>query len=283
MELTVHGCPAYCYTGGKPFDPALSAFVLVHGAHNDHSVWTAQARALAAHGHAVLAPDLPGHGRSAGPALGTVEAMADWLLALLDAAATPGAPGAPGRPGALLAGHSMGALIALEAAQRAPRAVAGLALLGATYPMRVSDALLETARRDEAAAIEMVAAWSHADWLPGPSLAEAGTSTLNTARRLMQRMSARNPAGLLYQDFNACSAYANGMAAAAAIACPTLFVLGNKDMMTPPRSAALLTGAIAHAAKVSVDAGHAMMAEAPDAVLDALLGLARTVQRSRAA
>ncbi|WP_313169488.1 alpha/beta fold hydrolase [Massilia oculi] len=266
MLLDVQGQQAYCYTGGKAFDPGLPAVVLIHGAQNDHSVWALQSRALAHRGYAVLAPDLPGHGRSGGPPLSTVEAMAAWVLALLDAA---------GAGRALLAGHSMGSLIALEAAHLAPQRVSGLALLGATYPMRVSDALLEAARTEENAAIEMVAAWSHASWLPGPSTAGPGASVINTARRLMQRMAARGAPQLLLTDFAACNAYANGEAAAASVACPTLFVQGKKDMMTPPRSAQLLTGRIEHARVIGVDAGHAMMSEAPDAVLDALLRFAR--------
>lgn len=269
MRLTVDAHEVYCYTGGKTFDPGLPVILLLHGAQNDHSVWALQSRALAHRGLAVLAPDLPGHGRSQGAPLETVEAMADWALSVLDAA---------GVERALLAGHSMGALIALEAAHRAPARARGLALLGATFPMQVSDTLLEAARNAPDAAIEMVASWSHAAWLPGPSTAGPGTSVLNTARRLMQRMAARGADGLFHTDFAACNGYANGALAAAAVACPTLFVQGRRDMMTPPRSAQALTAAIAHGRIVGVDAGHAMMSEAPEAVLDALLALAREAQ-----
>jgi pimeloyl-ACP methyl ester carboxylesterase len=268
MQLDINGASAYVYTGGKTFDPLLPAIVFIHGAQNDHSVWALQSRYLAHHGHAVLALDLPGHGRSAGPALTSVEAMADWVLAVL---------GAAGVRRALLAGHSMGSLIALEASQRAPGTVAGLALLGTTYPMRVSDALLEAARSDEGAAIDMVNLWSHSSIAHKPSFPGPGFSVMGGARRLMQRMSARNPAQLFHTDFAACNSYANGEAAARAVACPTLFVLGNKDVMTPPRSTKLLTAAIGHGKIVSVEAGHQMMAEAPDAVLDALAAFAASI------
>lgn len=268
MEWIIDGKRTYAYTGGKEFDPTLPAIVFLHGAQNDHSVWALQSRYLAHHGYAVLAPDLPGHGRSAGPALASVEAMADWVLALIQAAGV-------GR--ALLCGHSMGSLIALEASSRAPDLVAGLALLGSTYPMKVSDALLTAARDDEPAAIDMVNAWSHSSIAHKPSCPGPGFSVLGGARRLMQRMSARNPDGLFYTDFTACNSYANGEAAAGAVRCPTLFVQGRKDMMTPPRSTKLLTGAIKHGRIVSVDAGHQMMAEAPDAVLDALAGFAAAI------
>jgi pimeloyl-ACP methyl ester carboxylesterase len=265
----VQGKAAYCYTGGKPFDPALPAAVFIHGAQNDHSVWALQSRYFAHHGFGVLALDLPGHGRSAGPALSSVEAMADWLLALLAAA---------GAGPAILIGHSMGSLIALEASHRAPGQVRGLALLGTTFPMKVSDALLETARTDEARAIDMVNIWQHSSIAQKPSCPAPGFSVMGGARRLMQRMAQLNPEQLFHTDFAACNAYANGQAAAEAAACPTLFVLGAKDMMTPPRSAKLLTGAIPHGRVVTVDAGHAMMAEQPDAVLDALYSFATGIK-----
>jgi pimeloyl-ACP methyl ester carboxylesterase len=266
--VDVHGKEAYCYTGGKPFDPALPALVFIHGAQNDHSVWALQTRYFAHHGYAVLALDLPGHGRSAGPALRSVEEMADWLLALLDAA---------GLRGALLVGHSMGSLVALEASHRAPDRVRALALLGSTYPMKVSDALLDASRSDEQSAIDMVNIWSHSVLSPKPSCPAPGFYVMGGARRLMQRMSQRNPEQLFYTDFSACNAYANGQAAAEAVRCPVLFIFGSKDMMTPARSTRLLTTAIGHARVVQVDAGHSMLAEQPDAVLDALAGFAGTI------
>lgn len=234
--------------------------VLLHGALNDHTVWAPIVPGLAARGWQVLAPDLPGHGATPGPALASVEDMADWVLARLDGA---------GIASALLAGHSMGSLVALEAAHRAPRRVAGLALLGSTWPMAVSDALLRTAREDEAAAIEMVAQWSHAD---GSSAAADAT------RALMRRLAQAAPgAGLLHTDLQACNTYANGAAAAAAVHCPALFVQGSQDRMTPPRKAKTLTDALPHGRIVTVDAGHALMAEQSDAVLAALAAFAGEV------
>ena len=104
---------------------------------HDHSGWTLLARWCAHHGHSVLALNQPGHGRSDGPPLPSVEALADWTLALMTAA---------GVQQATLVGHSMGTLIALEAAARAPQRITRLVLLGTAYPMKVSDALLSTAR-----------------------------------------------------------------------------------------------------------------------------------------
>lgn len=251
MILDVHAWPVHADTAGHTFRAGLPTSVFIHGALNDHSVWNRQSGALARRGSNVLAVDLPGHGRSGGPALETVEAMADWLVAVLDAA---------GVQEASLIGHSMGSLIALEASLRAPHRVKALALLGAAWPMKVSDALLASARDNEAAAIDTVAQWSHSPESPA----------LDESARLMRRMAGRN---LLYTDLTACKGYANGEAAAQAVRCPALLVVGAQDRMTPPKSTRLLTTTIAHATVMQVEAGHQMMAEQPEAVLEALLQL----------
>lgn len=266
MIIEVQGEPAYIDNAGRPPDPALPTIVLIHGALNDHTVWDAVATPLAASGCNVLAVDLPGHGRSGGSALTTIEAMADWLLAFHDAAAIPSA---------LLAGHSMGSLIALKCAARAPVRVRGLALLGTTWPMRVSDALLTAALDDEDTAIDMVSQWSHAD-------TEAGAAAIDATRSLMRRVADQGPAHLLHTDLNACNAYADGAAAAATIACPTLFVLGTQDWMTPARKARTAALAIAHARIMDVATGHAMLAEQPEAVTAALCAFAHLVTASTA-
>jgi pimeloyl-ACP methyl ester carboxylesterase len=169
----------------------------------------------------------------------------------------------------------MGSLVALEASQRAPQRVRALALLGTTYPMKVSDALLETSRSDEQSAIDMVNIFSHSSMAQKPSCPAPGFYVMGGAQRLMQRMSQLNPEHLFHTDFSACNDYANGQAAAEAVRCPVLFIFGARDMMTPPRSTRPLTTAIAHGRVVQVDAGHSMMAEQPDAVLDALAAFAR--------
>ena len=107
----------------------------IHGAENDHSVWGLQSRWFAHHGFSVLAVDLPGHGRSEGALLPSVEAQADWLVSLLDAA---------GVKAAALVGHSMGSLISLEAASRFPERVAKIALVGSAVPMPVPSVITIT-------------------------------------------------------------------------------------------------------------------------------------------
>jgi pimeloyl-ACP methyl ester carboxylesterase len=257
------GTAAYAYTGGKAFDARLATVVFVHGALHDHSVWTLAARWFAHHGHAVLAIDLPGHGRSDGPARESIEAMADWLLAMLDAA---------GVAAASLVGHSMGSLVALEAAARAPARARHLVLVGTASPMVVAPALLETAANDPRAAIESVNAWSHSTNAAKPSHPGPGSWLHGGNIALMRRMQAADPAGNLFlTDFRACNAYRGALDAAARVACPATIVVGRRDQMTMPKDAAALASALG-TTPVAIDAGHALMTEAPDGLLKALRG-----------
>jgi len=263
MILDVNGHAAYCYTGGKAFDPAQPTLVFVHGVLNDHSVWTLQSRYLAHHGWNVLAVDLPGHGRSAGAPPASVEAAADWLLALLDAAQLASAT---------LIGHSFGSLISLEAAARAPERVRQLALLGTASPMKVSPALLASSLDTPLQAIDMVNRFSHALMAPPPSSFGPGTWVAGSARALMRRVLAGNTAvNVFHAGFKACDSYRGGEQAMARFEGPTLFVAGLRDQMTPPSAAQPLVGRARHGRLVTIDAGHDLMAEAPDAVLAALL------------
>lgn len=261
MKLIVDGREAYAYTGGKPFDPALPCVVFVHGALNDHSVWTLLARWCAHHGFAVLAPDLPGHMRSAGPALDSIERMADWLLALLDAA---------GVAQAALAGHSMGSLVALQAAAQAPQRATRLLMLGSCVPMPVPQALLDLSLADPQAAIERVTMFSFSTLAAKPSYPGPGVWLRGSARALMQQVLAhQGDARLFHTDFSACSSYAGGLDAADRVTCSAHLVLAEQDQMTLPRSAADVAQHL-KAQVHRVPGGHQLMAEQPEAVLAAL-------------
>jgi len=261
MKLVVNARAAYAYTGGKPFDATLPCVVFVHGAVSDHSVWTLLARWFAHHGWGVLAVDLPGHMRSEGPALASIEEMADWTLAVLDAA---------GVEHAALVGQSMGSLVALEAAARAPQRATHLAMLGTCFPMPVPAALLELSLRDVNAAIERVIVYSFSTLAAKPSYPGPGFWLRGAARGLMRQVLAHqgNPA-LFHNDFAACDRYAGGSGAAARVRCASTLVLGARDQMTQPRAAVSLAKAL-DAAVHELSCGHFLMQESPDAVLRTL-------------
>ena len=261
MKLLVDGREAYAYTGGKPFDPALPCVVFVHGALHDHSCWTLLARWCAHHGWSVLAVDLPAHGGSEGPPQSDVEALAVWLLALLDAA---------GVAKAALVGHSMGSLIALQAAGRAPERATHLVMMGTAYPMQVSAALLSTAQADPLRAIDMVTAWSFSSTAAKPSFPGPGMWLHGSNRALMRRMQAGcRDLNLFHHEFSMCDRYRGGAAAATRVSCPVHFVLAESDQMTVPKAAREIAAAL-QARVHGVPAGHNLMTEAPEATLAAL-------------
>ncbi len=266
MKISVANNETYVYTGGKTAEAGQPAIVFIHGAQQDHSCWVPQSRWFAHHGYAVLTPDLPGHGRSAGAPLPSVEALADWVIALLDAA---------GHLQVTLVGHSLGSLVALAAAARHPQRVSRLALVGTSAPMPVSDALLDAARNDENKAFNMVNRWSHSQRGLMGGNAAPGMWMLGMNLRLMER---QKP-GTIFNDLAASNAYLSGMEAARAVRCPVLIVAGSRDLMTPARNGLALAKVLSeHLADVRVvtlpGVGHAFMAEEPNLLLDALIDFA---------
>lgn len=258
MELSVDGNSVYVATGGKPFKPELPTVIFLHGAGLDHTVWTLQTRYFAHHGRNVFAIDLPGHGRSAGPALRSIPALADWVVRLLDAAQVEKAA---------LVGHSMGALIALEAAARAPARVWALALLGVAKRMPVHSDLLNAANEGRHEAIDLIASWGFGRRAHLGGAQAPGLWMLGGGVRLFEH--ARS--GVLGCDLAACNDYGTALDAAAKITCPVLLVLGEIDRMTPPSAARELAARFAESRMVVLPGtGHMMMIEQPDRTLDAL-------------
>lgn len=261
MWIDVNGTRAFAATGGAPFDPARPVVVLVHGAGMDHTVWALQDRALAHAGNAMLSLDLPGHGRSDGAALTTIAAQADWLAALLDAV---------GVAQATVVGHSMGALTALAFAARYPARARAIALLGAAAAMPVNEDLRNAAATTPASAAAMIVTWGFSaeaalggSAAPGLWLTGGATSLLARARP-----------GVLAADLNACNDYGDGPADAARVACPAVVIAGERDRMSPARAGRELAALLPQGRiEVLPGAGHMVMAERPDAVLDVLKGL----------
>ena len=259
MQLQINGKAAFAYTAAHEIDPAKRTIVFVHGAGLDHSWWGLQSRYFGYHGCNVLAVDLPAHGRSEGPPLASVGEMADWVSALLKTLKIEKAA---------IVGHSMGSLIALEFAARNPESAEKIALIGVAYPMKVSDVFLDAARRNDQSAFDMETIWGHAAQVPLAGNPNPGMWMYgDTLARL-----ARLAPGVLYNDLVACNSYAGGMEAAASLKCPAQFILGARDMMTPPRGAEELMKKIENSKSTRIAiSGHSLMAEAPDATLDALI------------
>jgi pimeloyl-ACP methyl ester carboxylesterase len=259
VNFEVEGKRAFAYTAAHELDPAKPSVVFVHGAGLDHSSFALQSRYFGYHGRNVLALDLPGHGRSEGPPLTTIGAMADWISSILEKLHVQKAS---------IVGHSMGSLVALEFAARHPERCERIALIAVGYPMKVAEPFLEAARKNEYAAFDMHNLWGHSSQgalggNPNPGMWMYG-DTLARLERLAP--------GVLYNDLKACNDYGTGAESASRVKCPVLFILGRRDVMTPPRAVKLLQDRLAGARTVEIaPSGHSLMAEAPDATLDALI------------
>ena len=251
---------AFAATGSGAHRPGHPAAVFIHGAGMDHSVWVMPARHFARKGLNVLAVDLPGHGRSAGPALTSIPDMADWVARAMDAAAL--APAA-------VVGHSMGSLVAYALAGRHPHRCRTVSLLGASAPMPVTDALLNAALDDDHAAIDMANTWSHSPRAKLGANQNPGLWMLGGGERLLETA----PSGVFHADLAACNAF-DPEVDAGPVLCPALVVVGEADQMTPARAGIRVSERLAEARVVRLPGcGHAMLSEQPNAILDALISV----------
>jgi pimeloyl-ACP methyl ester carboxylesterase len=259
MQLTVDGHTVNATTGGRPLDPDAPLVVFIHGAGLDRTIWVLQTRYFAAHGWSVLAVDLPGHAGSDGPALGSIEAMAQWTERLLEAA---------GFERAAVVGHSMGSYVGLHLAAAQPSRVTKLALLGTAAAMPVHPDLLRLAQAGDRAANELLISWSltssdRVGGHPTPGMWMTGNEV-----RLMNRIAP----GVLGVELEACRTYESAVEMAARVRCPTLLLIGQRDVMTRPSAATPLADALSDATTFVIpDAGHLMMVDHPDETLDHLI------------
>src|SRR5882672_8810226 len=259
MYLTVDDKKTYAYTANRAFDAKKPTVVFVHGAANDHSVWSLQSRYYAYHGWNALAVDLPGHGKSGGSPCSSIGAAADWVMRLLDAADAATAA---------LVGHSMGSLIALETAARHPERIRKLAMIGTSVPIQVSEPLLNASKANDHIAYEMINVFAHSSAAQIGGNRVPGMWMTGSAMRLMER----SGDGVLHADFSACNDYAAGLESAQKLKCPVLMILGKRDLMTPMKVAGDVISKLPDVKVVALDgAGHSLMAEKPDDVLDNLI------------
>lgn len=237
--------------------PARSLpLVCIHGAGGTHHHWAYQWQLLG-RTMLVLAPDLPGHGRSPGPGCHTIADYSAVLLAMLDALDLEQV---------ILAGHSMGGAIALWTTLVAPTRVAGLALIGTGARLPILPALLEGFEHDPSAAVRLIVERAYGPQAP-PALRAIGAAAFRQIDPLV-----------FYGDLQACQSYTL-MEHIHAVQCPTLVLCGSADQVTPPKFSQYLHTRISGSRLVLVPhAGHMVLLEQPEAVYQALAGLVREIR-----
>ena len=248
----------FATTGGKEFNPEHPAIIFLHCAGADNSIWYLQTRYFAYRGYSILAVDFPGHGRSEGECIKSIEELADWIPEILIAA---------GLKKASLVGHSMGALVALECASRFSEIVSSVCLIGSAAKMPVHPLLLDASFKGDPLAFDLITSWEHGPIghlgnppVPGMYLLGGAQSLLNSA-----------PNEALGFDLNACNNYENGVNAASKISCPVLCISGSEDKMSPVFEGMKLAEAIPDSKFYIVeDCGHMIMLEKADECLGIL-------------
>ena len=260
MYLDVNAERVFVATGTSGHQPDAPGIVFIHGAGMDHSIWVMPARYFARHGFNSAAVDLPGHGRSQGAPLDTIDAMADWLSVVVDVL---------GFAPSIIVGHSMGSLVAYRFAVDHPDRCRAIALLGTSVPMPVTDVLLNAAADNDHAAIEMINTWSHSFQGKVGANSNPGVWMLGMGERLLERASP----GVLHADLRACHGFAE---VSHEVICPSLVIAAGADLMTPARAGLEVAKALPNAEIVKLDGcGHFMLSERPNDVLDALAVFAR--------
>ena len=239
--------------------PEGSAVVFIHGLGGSAYSWWAQLAAFEERGHRAIAYDQRGAGRSSRPpGPYSVALWARDVEGMLDALELEWA---------MLVGHSVGCMIAEQAAVRLGARVRGLALIGGALRWRPESGpvfeervrLARSGRMDE--------------------IARAVAAT-----GLSERCRQRNP--VLYGLFceliasNDPQSYAEWSAATAVgemvepqrIACPTVALCGELDPVTPPAFSEAIAAEIPGARTAVVpDAAHWCQLEAAEAVSALLL------------
>jgi len=240
---------AWCRAGaGQPV-------VLIHGVGLRAEAWGAQMEGLAG-SFSLHALDLPGHGQSA--AFAHQPALGDYTESVAAAVGSIGVP-------VCLAGHSMGALVALDIASRYPELCRGVAALSPVFRRS----------REAAGAVRERAGLLSGDRPadPGPTLRRwfGGSLDCPEAAACRRWLLDVNPAGYAaaYRVF----AREDGPDGRelAALRCPALFMTGAADPNSTPRMAQEMAGIVQRGRILIVEeAGHMLPMTHAAAVNDAL-------------
>jgi pimeloyl-ACP methyl ester carboxylesterase len=228
--------------------------LLLHGFPHDRTLWEAQLAAPPA-GARFIAPDLPGFGESASVEVPSLDAWADWCIALCDALALEQV---------VLGGLSMGGYLALAIWRRHPDRIRGLILAdtkaGAdsdeAKAKRVEMQALALARGADAIAEKMITGM-------------VGKTTRDTrpkAVAFLDAMMRRASVGAIVDALDAMRTRADSTETLPTITVPTLIVCGEEDALTPVKESEALHAAIPDSQLAIIPgAGHASCVEHPAA------------------
>jgi len=242
--------------------------LFLHAFPLNKSMWQEQITALLAESRfRLVALDWRGFGESGITAeVSTMEQFADDMAGLMDSL---------GIDAAILCGLSMGGYAAFAFLRKYPQRVSGL-ILADTRPG--ADSAEAQANRENVASLAELQGTSAIADLQLPRLISDYTRqhSPEVERRVRQMIAAATPQGI--------AAASRGMAQRAdssdllsSITCPTLVLVGEQDVLTPPQLAQEYATKIPGAQFVVIPhAGHLSNLEQPQAFLQAVSGFLRT-------
>ena len=236
-------------TGKRGILPERPTLVLIHGAGGNAQNFLPQLRVLDRNLN-VLALELPGHGMTPGTGCEHIEDYADWVQQCLERFAVGSY---------FLGGHSMGGAVSLEVGLGFPEKVSGIILIASGARFGVSSKILEGLRENPHETLVRINQWCY----------PKGTDPILIAQAV--RMMEQTPASVTRNDFLACDRY-QCREEVHQLTIPTLILVGEQDIMTPPSYSRFLHETISSACLTIIPgAGHMVMLEKPREVNQAIL------------
>lgn len=226
-------------TGHSGLLPDRPTLVLIHGAGGSSFSFLPQLRGLDRFLN-ILALELPGHGKSKGPARQSIDSYADWVQTTLAGTSLKSF---------FLGGHSLGGGVCLEMGLRYPEKIQGLVLLATGAVLRVSPKILTGLLEQPHQTIEKINQWCFA----------RGTDPRIIAQSI--ELMEQTPISIIYDDFKACDRF-NREEEIRDLTMPTLILVGDQDRLTPPEVSRFLQKNMpASRMMILPEAGHMVMIE----------------------
>jgi pimeloyl-ACP methyl ester carboxylesterase len=251
--------------------------LLLHGFSDSADSWRPLLDSLAARRRRAIAADLPGFGRSTRPPRGPVLARLDDFTAALVRRYAGARP-------VVLAGNSMGGLLALRAAQRGDlplQAVAGIAPAGLSYTPHLSG------RVDRARSLQHVLSAARYVLVPRRVLRAGLAHLYNTRlsgggadpslghRYASHYRNTRDVHRLIPMMIALSDETDRDPLALEEITIPVALILGRRDRLVPVDAARVMLDSLPHASlTVFDDCGHCPQVQRPDDIADLLVALA---------
>ncbi len=232
-----------------PLEEARPTLICIHGAGGSHVLWQGQVEGLAGKVNTV-AVDLPGHGKSEGNGMRSIEDYARVVAEFTRAIHAP-------LP--VPCGLSMGGAIVQQLLLDHPDVCEAGILIGTGARLRVMPVILKTIEQNFDGYIDSFLSFA------------ASEKTDPERLRAISEATARGRPEVALDDFKACDAF-DVMERLPSIQAPVLVITSEEDKLTPPKYGAFLEEKIPTASRTHIqDAGHLVPAEKPDEVNQAIL------------